>query len=207
MFQNTPWFSGFRDSGGNESYWLPEEATTQWGRSQVKFRVLDKLCRSLWMCVEYPRNEIDNPIRYCTQPLYTAISTFMAANLRESLVKEQNVSLCRIVFDQLEERLKNRVRTDLNALPGWWGWLLHGESGIEEYCVSAYMAGKISAEKAIEFSGLDQIEFASMVRERSQEKDLSIFRAYLRGETVEEQLPFSEEVSIKFKDLMAEEIE
>jgi hypothetical protein len=131
----------------------------------------------------------------------------MAANLRESLVKEQNVSLSRSVFDQLEERLKNRVRTDLNAFPGWWGWLLHGESGIEEYCVLAYMAGKISPEKAIEFSGLDQIQFASMVRERSQDKDLSIFRAYLRGETVEKQLPFSEEVSMKFKDLMAEEIE
>jgi hypothetical protein len=207
MFQNIPWVEGFVESGGNESYWLPEEATTQWGRSQIKFRVLDKLCRSLWMCVEYPRNEIDNPIRYCTQPLYAAISTFMAANLRGNLVKEQNLSLSRSVSDQLEERLKNRTRTDLNALPGWWGWLLHGETGIEEYCVSAYLAGKISTERAIEFSGLDQIEFASRVRERSQEKDLPTFRAYLRGETVEEQLPFSEEVSNKFKNLMAKEIE
>jgi hypothetical protein len=206
MFQNIPWDSGFGESGSNLSYLVPEEATSQSGRSQVKFRALDKLCKSLWMCVEYPRNDIDNPIRYCTQPLYTAVSTFIASNLTENLLKTQNI-LSWSVFNQLEKRLDNRIQIDLNNLPGWRGWLLHGEIGIEEYCVSAYMAGKISAEKAIEFSGLDQIEFASMVRERSQEKDLSIFRAYIRGETVEEQLPFSEEVSIKFKDLMAEEIE
>ncbi len=206
MFQNIPWDSGFGESGGNLPYLVPEEATTQWGRSQVKFRVSDKLCKSLWMCVEYPRNDIDNPIRYCTQPLYTAVSTFIASNLTENLLKTQNV-LSWSVFDQLEKRLNNRIQIDLNNLPGWRGWLLHGEIGIEEYCVSAYMAGKISAERAIEFSGLDQIEFASRVRERSQKKDLPTFRAYLRGETVEKQLPFSEEVSNKFKDLMAKEIE
>lgn len=206
MFQNIPWDSVFGESGGNLPYLVPEEVTTQWGRSQVKFRVSDKLCKSLWMCVEYPRNDIDNPIRYCTQPLYTAVSTFIASNLAENLLKTQNV-LSWSVFDQLEKRLNNRIQIDLNNLPGWRGWLLHGEIGIEGYCVSAYMAGKISAEKAIQLSGLDEAEFASRVQDKAQERDLPLFRDYLRGDTVEGKLPFSEDASLRFRDLMAKELE
>ena len=67
--------------------------------------------------------------------------------------------------------------------------------------------GGISAEKAIEMSGLDEMEFAVKVREAAQERDLPIFRAYLKGEAIEVQLPFSEEASQKFRDLMAEEME
>jgi len=76
-----------------------------------------------------------------------------------------------------------------------------------EYYVLAYMVGSISAEKAIQLSGLSEIDFAIIVREKAQERDLPIFHAYLRGEAVEDQLPFSEEASIRFKDLMAQEIE
>lgn len=209
MFQNVeiiPWISWLRGSGGNESYELPKEAMqSEKIRSQVKYRVLEKLCETLWVCVENPRNDIDNPVRYCTQPLYTAILTFMAANLKANLSRKEDVSWNQ--FFRLEERLNSGLKIDINVFLSWGRWLHHEEKPIAEYCISAYMAGKISAEKAIELSGLDQIDFASKVRERTQEKHLPIFRAYLRGETVEEQLPFSEEVSIKFKDLMAEEIE
>ena len=212
MLQNTKlisWGSDLLESGKNEPYELPREVATHREkiRSQVKFRVLDKLFRSLWVCVENPRNEIDNPIHYCTQPLYTAISTFMVSNLRENFLKEQNVSWSWNVLVRLEERLNNRIQIDLNVPPGWWGLLRHGAIPIAEYCVLAYMAGRISAEKAIELSGLDQMEFALMVRERTQEKHLPIFHAYLNGEAVEDQLPFSEEASLKFKDLMAKEVE
>ncbi|NWF92552.1 MAG: hypothetical protein HXY46_06515 [Syntrophaceae bacterium] len=212
MLQNPElisWGSGLLESGKNESYELPREVTTYREKihSQVKFRILDKLFGSLWVCVENPRNEIDNPIRYCTQPLYTAISTFMVTNLRENFLKEQNVSWSWNILVRLQERLNSRIQIDLNVPPGWWGLLRHGAIPIAEYCVLAYMAGKISAEKAIELSGVDQVEFASMVREKTQERQLPIFRAYLKGEAAEDQLPFSEEASNRFKDLMAKEVE
>jgi hypothetical protein len=76
-----------------------------------------------------------------------------------------------------------------------------------EYYALAYVIGSISAEKAIELLRLNYVDFAQMVEEKAMERDLPIFHAYLRDEDVKARLPFSKEKSLKFKDLMAEEIE
>jgi hypothetical protein len=48
---------------------------------------------------------------------------------------------------------------------------------------------------------------ARVIQEQAQKHNLPIFQAYLRGEDVEDQLPFFGEASLEFKDLMDKELE
>ena len=76
-----------------------------------------------------------------------------------------------------------------------------------EYYAIAYVIGSISAKKAIELSGLNYVDFARLVQEKAMERDLPVFQAYLKDEEVETQLPFSREIPLRHKNIMAEEYE
>lgn len=212
MFQNDEGFSwsfATQNAAANNAYELAYETASDWEKinSGVRFRILDNLFRSVAMCVENPRNEIDNPIRYCTQPLYTEISTFMALILRGNLFKNQDKHWSWSVFSRLEEELNSRFRLDANRHPTWTEWALCSQDVGAERIVSAFISGKLSAEQAIELSGLDQSEFAVLVEDKAQARDVAAFEAYLKGEAVEDQLPFSEDASHRFKDLMCDQVE
>jgi len=201
----------FSESIKNDIFGMEDRVETLWreSHSQLKYGIADMLFGTLWVCVKNPRNDIDNPITYCTQPFYTKISSFLITGTLKNLSKEyQGIQVSSwSIFSQLEEKLENRIQHSFNMPPGYWEWPRRREIPMAEYYVLAYMIGSISAEKAIELSGLNEIDFAIIVREKAQERDLPIFDAYLKGEAVENQLPFSEEASLRFKDLMAQEIE
>jgi len=201
----------FAKSLKNDIFGTESKKVSLWSESypKLKYAITDMVLGTLWVCVKNPRNDIDNPITYCTQPFYIKISSLLAASTFKNLSKEYpgiQVSSWNI-FEGLEKKLENRIRYGYNIPPGYWEWPHCREIPMTEYYVLAYMIGSISAEKAMELSGLSEIDFAITVREKAQERDLPIFDAYLRGEAVEDQLPFSEEASLRFKDLMAKEIE
>jgi predicted HTH domain antitoxin len=123
------------------------------------------------------------------------------------LLKNQDAYWSWNVFSRLGEELNNRFQFDSNRHPVWTDWLLCSEKVKAEQIASAFMSGRISAEEAVELSGLDQSEFALLVENKAQSRDLPIFQAYLKGEAVEDQLPFSEEASRRFKDLMSNQVE
>jgi hypothetical protein len=201
----------FSESIKNDIFGMESRTGTLWreSHSHLKYGIADMVLGTLWVCVKNPRNDIDNPITYCTQPFYTKISSLLVASILKNLSKGyQGIQISSWnIFSQLEEKLENRIQYSFNVPPGYWEWPRRREIPTAEYYVLAYMIGSISAEKAIELSGLSEIDFAAILREKAQERDLPIFDAYLKGEAVEDQLPFSEEASIRFKDLMAKEIE
>ena len=201
----------FSESIKNDIFGKETRAGALWRESLSQFRygIAGTLLGTLWVCVQNPRNDIDNPITYCTQPFYTKISSLLVTSALKSLSKEyQGIEVSSWnIFKQLEERMENRIQYSFNIPPGYWEWPRRREIPTAEYYVLAYMIGSISAEKAIELSGTNERDFAAIVREKAQERDLPIFDAYLKGEAVEDQLPFSEEASLRFKDLMAQEIE
>lgn len=208
--------SSFLDSIKNEPFEISDTAATlrQKIYSNLKSAIEDRI-KSLWVCLENPRNEIDNPINYCTQPFYTQISTFVVSNTNINTSKDYQFALGNqpmsitlwSVTILLEEKFKERIQKYHNSPEDSWKWFPHGKIPMAEYYALAYVIGSISAEKAIELSGMNYVDFAQMVEEKAMEKDLPIFHAYLRDEDVEARLPFSKEKSLKFKDLMAKEIE
>jgi len=176
--------------------------------SIVKTRVFDKDVASLLVCVENPRNEIDNPIRYCAQGFQTAISSFVASTAVRTLPREyQGHTYLWRMFLRWVEDYRGRSKATLNILPGGWEWFQFGETHNADYFVSAYMKKKISAELALQLSGLSEIDFAQMVKDKAMQRDLPIFHKYLAGDAVEGDLPFSEDKSLEYKDMMANEIE
>ncbi len=46
-----------------------------------------------------------------------------------------------------------------------------------------------------------------MVQEKALERDVPVFQTYLREENVEDKLPFSDDKSIEFKNLLDQELE
>lgn len=208
--------SSFLDSIKNEPFEISDIAATlkQKIGSSLKVAIADQI-NSLWVCLENPRNEIDNPINYCTQPFYTQISTFVVSNTNINASKNYQFVLgYQPMFPtlwnatiRLEEKFKERVQKYYNSPKDSWRWSPHGKIPLAEYYALAYITGSISSEKAIQLSGLNFMDFAQMVQEKAMERDLPIFHAYLKDEDVEGRLPFSKEESLKFKDLMAEELE
>jgi hypothetical protein len=182
-------------------------------RSNLKFAVGNQFI-SLWACIGTPRNEIDNPINYCTQPFDIQVAAFAISNITVSLSKEykflpqgeftlSNSWRSSIHF---EEKLIERIQEHNNP-KNIWKWFPHGRIPVAEYYAVAYVTGSITAEKALELSGTDYVNFAQMVQKEATERDLPIFRAFLEDEKVESSLPFSKEKALEFKDQLAEEIE
>jgi len=208
--------SSFWQSLKNEPYEITSIAATprQKIRANLKFAIGEQF-DSLWVCVGNPRNEIDNPITYCTQPFYTRISTLVVSHTNINISKEyqfvpQYLPISHSLWSisiQLEEKFKERIQEYCNSPKDSWRWSPHGKIPLAEYYALAYIIGSISAEKAIELSGLNYMDFAQIVQEKAIERDLPIFQAYLKDEEVEGRLPFSKKKSSKFKDLMAEQLE
>jgi hypothetical protein len=208
--------SSFLDSIKNEPFEISDMTITLKRKigSSLKSAITDQI-NSLWVCLQNPRNEIDNPINYCTQPFYTQISTFVVSNATINTSMDYQFaseyqpmgSALWSVTILLEEKFKDRIQRYHNSPKDSWKWFPHGKIPMAEYYALAYIIGSISAEKAIELSGLNYVDFAQMVEEKAIERDLPIFHAYLRDEDVKARLLFSKEKSLKFKDLMAKEIE
>lgn len=176
-------------------------------RSDTKHRV-EEIVDQLWLCIGNPRNEIDNLIEYCTLPFYNTMSSFVASIAIENFAKEyQKPSSASLwsVFIRSTERILSETEVSINISPGAWKWFHCAEMSMAEYYILAYMNGSISAEMAIELSGLDMIDFAQMVQEKATERDYRIFDDYLKGKVGKKNLPFSEKKSLGFKDLMARE--
>jgi len=176
-------------------------------RSDTKHRV-EEIIDQLWLCIENPRNEIDNPIEYCTLPFYNTMSSFVASIAIENLAKEyQKPSSASLwsVFIRSTERILSETEVSINISPGTWKWFHCAEMAMAEYYVLAYVNGSISAERAIELSGLDMIDFAELVQETAIERDCRTFDDYLKGKVDKQELPFSEKKSLEFKDLMAKD--
>jgi hypothetical protein len=174
----------------------------------IKSRVFGKGVAKLLVCVENPRNEIDNPVRYCTQVFQTSISSFVALTAVGTLPREyQEHNLLWGMFEKYIGEYRNRVEATLNISPGGWEWLPLWETHNADYFVSIYMENKISAELALQLSGLSEVDFAQMVQEKAMKRDLPIFQTYLKGGEVEEYLPFSKDKSFDFREAMASEIE
>ncbi len=138
-----------------------------WTDLNIKCRILGRDADSMMICVENPRNEIDNPIRYCTQPFYLKISGFVASNALWSLPKEYRktttTSLYKL-FVTLTKRFRHAVRFNVNAPADTWQWYQFGEGPMAEYYVQAYLSGTISEEIAQQLSGLSKRDFNRLVR-------------------------------------------
>lgn len=206
----------FFDSIRNEPFGISEIRTTlrQKISSNLRLALVNQF-DSVWICIDNPRNEIDNPLVYCLQPFYTQISTWAIANVSVNISKDYQISsgysiahpsLWNAVI-ALEGKFEERIQSHHNTPKQSWNWFSHGKIPMAEHYVFAYIMGSMSAEKAIELSGMDSMDFACLVQEKTMERDLPLFEAYLRDENVEDQLPFSEEKSREFRDLMSQEIE
>lgn len=206
----------FFDSIRNEPFEIPEMGTTLKQKISSNLRlVLANQFELVWICIDNPRNEIDNPLVYCLQPFYTQISTMAISNVPVNISKDYQISsgysithpfLWNAVI-ALEGRFEERIQSHHNNPKQFWNWFSHGKIPMAEYYVLAYIIGSMSAEKAIELSGMDYMDFACLVQEKAMERDLPLFDAYLKDENVKDQLPFSEEKSREFRDLMSKEIE
>ena len=178
--------------------------------SAIKARVFAKDVATLLVCLDSPRNEIDNPIRYCTQGFQASISSFIASSLVGTLPREYQsqklASLWKMSMRWLKES-KSSIEANLNIFPGGWAWFQFEGTRTADFFVAAYINNKISADLAIQLSGLSEIDFAKMVQEKAMRRDQLVFHEYLKGEDVDNLLPFSEEKSSEFRGVMANEIE
>jgi len=206
----------FFDSIRNEPFEIPEMRTTlrQKISSNLRLALMSQF-DSVLTCIDNPRNEIDNPLVYCLQPFYTQISTLAISNVSANISKGYQISSRYSITHPflwsaviaLEGKFEERIQSHYNSPKQSWNWFSHGKIPMAEYYVLACIIGSMSAEKAIELSGVDYMDFACLVQEKATERDLPLFDAYLRDENVEDQLPFSEKKSLEFRDLMSHEIE
>ena len=113
---------------------------------------------------------------------------------------------CKLESIKPTEKTIKAVSARINNPEGGWEWY-RSDVPLTEHCVLAFMKGVLQAETAMALSGLSEVEFAQMVQDKAMERDLPVFRDYLAGKPVRDQLPFSEEKSSRFKELMAEELE
>ena len=176
-------------------------------RTAVLSRLFNKDLEMLQVCLDNPRNEIDNPIRYCTLGFQISANSFVTSTAIVTLPRAFQEKTTYWVFERLFLADISRIGIAANTSPGAWEWRQFNESRDPHYFVSAYLKNRISAELALRLSGLTEMEFAEMIQEKAMKRDLPIFQEYLKGEDVNDRLPFSNEETLKFKDLMAHELE
>ncbi len=106
------------------------------------------------VCADNPRNDIDNPRRYCANFFHAANFSTLTSSIIDDLNKGSSLIfakefLLKEIVQEFEKTLVRKALSFVNRPSDFWDWVRTIITS-EEYFVLAFISGRMPAEKAIQ---------------------------------------------------------